>query len=550
VAQGQHALALQAFQKAAQLDGKLANVFARIGDAHCALYEYDAAELNYEHAMRLDPSDSELLVGYAISQFWQGKLTNAEQSLHQVVQKHPQHARALTLLAGVYEKLGQLDRVSAFYERALAVQPEDALTNSNYLFFLAYQSQLPPEDYLSQAKLWALRTLQPGQRQWAKEQAKRRKWQLLNRVGRRLRVGYVSGDFRQHAVATFIERLFAQHDTNRIELFAYCANTYSDDVTQRIRQLVDYWHSVGHLTDEALHALIETHEIDVLIDLSGHTAHNRLGVFARRAAPVQATYLGYFASTGLSEMDFWIADEVLVPSDHTSHFVESVWRLPRLWASYNGRSDAPAVIERNTVLRPMTIGCFNNLSKISLESLNLWALILRELVGAKLILKAEALDDLANRKRVADVLLAHGVAAHRFELIGSATSWFDYMALFNQLDVALDPVGSHSGVTTTCDALWMGVPVVTLAGNRLSQRHSASLLAALGRDSWVAESHAQYVKSVISLAQNCESHHRAVQREHMRQSTLCDAKGLAVALENAFETMFDQRVQCNFLAAP
>ncbi|MCX7180817.1 MAG: acetylglucosamine transferase, partial [Proteobacteria bacterium] len=366
---------------------------------------------------------------------------------------------------------------------------------------LAYHGLVPSEKLLTESMQWQAQVISRA----ASEAARRREFPVAPRDGRRLRVGYVSGDFRHHAVSYFVESLFRLHDRSRVELFAYSAVGTRDDVTGSLMGLADHWEVIAGLSDEAARQRIEADAIDVLIDLSGHTAHNRLGVFALRAAPVQAHYLGYFATTGLTEMDYWVGDPVLLPELANDHYTETIWRLPRVWVSYQGRDDAPSSHWRPTEDGTVWLGSFNQLNKLTPATLASWAKLLHALPAGRLLLKTRELVEPANRKRIEDAMAAHGIGTERMELVAHTDGWTDHMALYDLMDIALDPIGGVGGGTTTCDALWMGVPVVTLSGD-VEQRRSM----------------------------------RFSQREKMRNSPLCDAAGLARSLEDAYEVMFDR----------
>ncbi|KAF0201699.1 MAG: Tetratricopeptide TPR1 repeat-containing [Gallionellaceae bacterium] len=337
-----------------------------------------------------------------------------------------------------------------------------------------------------------------------------------------MKVAYVSGDFRKHATSYFAEQLFAQHDHARIELFAYSNNHARDDVTERLNKLVDHWLPVAGMSDLAVCERIAADGIDVLIDLSGHSAHNRLGVFAHRAAPVQATYM-YFASTGLSEMG------------------EQVWRLPRTWLSYQTIAAAPAINWHPAVAGTIRLGCFNNLGKITPQTLRLWAQVLHALPEGRLLLKNKDIADAGNRQRILAELAAYGIDAERIEL-QPGSDWADYMAQHDRVDIALDPVGGHGGGTSTCDALWMGVPVIHLLGEHVGARFAASMLDAIGHSEWIARSEIEYIDKVIALARNSELRKklRVSQRDVMARSPLCDAKNLACVLEDAYYGMYER----------
>jgi predicted O-linked N-acetylglucosamine transferase (SPINDLY family) len=253
---------------------------------------------------------------------------------------------------------------------------------------------------------------------------------------------------------------------------------------------------------------------------------------------VQATYL-YFASTGLSEMDYWIGDEVLSPPEIDAQFSETIWRLPRVWLSYKTITDAPAPSWQPASDGKIWLGSFNNLGKITPQTLQLWARILHALPEGHLLIKNKDLADADNQLRIKEELASLGISSNRIEL-QSSSNWGDYMAMHDRLDIALDPVGGHGGGTSTCDALWMGVPVIHLAGEHVGSRFAASLLNAIGHSEWIAHSENEYVEKTISLARDVELRKqlRFSQRNKMSTSPLCDAQGLARSLEEAYRSMF------------
>jgi protein O-GlcNAc transferase len=437
--------------------------------------------------------------------------------------------------------LGQLDDAVASYRRALEIKPDyTEAPHSNLLFLQSYRALLDPQEYLSLARGWERACLPEQDRQEARD----RTFQRKPLARRRLRVGYVSGDYRGHAVSYFVEQLFACHDRARIELFAYATHSLRDAVTERLQALVEHWVSLVGISDSAAVERIESDGIDVLIDLSGHTAHNRLGIFSRRAAPVQAHYLGFFASTGLTQMDYWIGDAILTPRETDSHFSEQVWRLPRVWVSYEGKTDAPLPDWQPARDATVWMGSFNNLGKLTPTTLRLWAKVLHALPEGRLLLKTKELADAGNRRRILDAMASYGISPERIELQDNNVTpgWPAHMAYYNRLDIAPDPVGAVGGGTTTCDALWMAVPVITLKGDRMASRMTTSMLNAIGRPEWIAQSEEEYIDKVVALARNVEHRKelRLAQRNRIAPSPLCDARGLALSLETAYFEMFDQ----------
>ena len=470
----------------------------------------------------------------------QGKLDEAIASCNKALSLKPDYAMAHNNLGVALKEQGRLDEAAESHRKALSFKPDYAQAYSNLLFLYAYHGLCDSQQYLSEARRWEQACVPTRDR----DAARNRPMQRAPLSGRRLRVGYVSGDYRQHAMSYFVERLFGHHDRAQVEIFAYSNNTRRDAVTERIKPLADRWLDIVGMSDAAVRERIEADGIDVLVDLSGHTAHHRLGVFARRAAPVQAHYLGFFASTGLTEMDYWIGDDIVTPATLDGHFSETVWRLPRVWVSYDGKADAPSVDWQPAQDGNICVGSFNALGKLTPSTLSLWARVLHALPEARLLLKTRQLSDAGNRERIFDAMAAQGIARDRIDLHDSAITpdWTSHMAYYNKLDIALDPVGGLGGATTTCDALWMAAPVVTLIGDRMASRTSASMVTALGNPEWIAQSEAEYIDKVVALARAVEHRRklRATQRRRMAKSALCDARDFAANLEDAYHEMFER----------
>ncbi|MBN9531466.1 MAG: tetratricopeptide repeat protein [Alphaproteobacteria bacterium] len=358
--------------------------------------------------------------------------------------------------------------------------------------------------------------------------------------GDRLRVGYVSPDLRHHSCAWFIEPLVERHDPRRVETFAYAEVPAPDAVTSRLQRHFAHWQRTDGLDDEALARRIADDRIDVLVDLAGHFHGNRLAVFARRPAPVQASWLGYNATTGLDAMDWKLVDDWLAPAGQPlDWFAEGLWRLPRLSHCWRPSADAPVPRRGDG---PLTLGSFNNLAKLSGVTLAAWAEILRRLPGARLLLKADQAADRVVQARLRARFAAHGVAEERIAFMPYAPSQAEHLALYAEIDVALDPF-PYNGTTTTCEALWMGVPVVALAGQRLVARVGASLLGATGLDELVAADVDGYVARAVAVAGDRER--RAGWRHGLRAliagSPLRDETGFARAMEQAYAGMVDRR---------
>ncbi|MBX9724336.1 MAG: hypothetical protein K2X81_23205, partial [Candidatus Obscuribacterales bacterium] len=349
-------------------------------------------------------------------------------------------------------------------------------------------------------------------------------------------------DFRSHVLGGFIEPLLGGHDAKAVEIFCYSQGIADDAVTRRCRAQADHWRDIAGKDDAAVAEMIRADGLHVLEDLSCHTAGNRLGVFARKPAPVQVTHIGAFATTGLDSMDYWITDGVLHPPDTAELAAEAIWRLRRCWVGWRPPADAPDIAPPPSLSgRPVTFGSFNNLAKLTPRTIALWSRVLAALPGSRLLLKDRKLQEAAERNRLHQAFAAHGIAPGRLEMKAYVASAKAHLELYNDMDLALDPVPC-TGAGTTVEALWMGVPVVTLAGSVMLERQGASLLAAIGRGEWITGSEDGYVALALSLAHDgtARAALRASQRGRMAASELCDERGFAAAVEAAYRTMWEK----------
>jgi predicted O-linked N-acetylglucosamine transferase (SPINDLY family) len=548
-----------ALKPAASYHASLAEVLTMLG-------QWEPAAASYRAALASEPRNAQARygLGYVLRQL--GQVEEAIRNYQQALSIKPDLAAAHNDLGIIYKQQNRFGEAASSYRKALALQSgnaewhfnlgsaligggerESAVASfrtavarglgdveaySDLLFLSASQVLLDPSEYLAFARGW----------NGCLPSAPVRSFERSAPAGRRLRVGYVSADFYQHAVSYFMEPLLAAHDRERVELFAYASNARTDAVTARLQALVEHWVPAADLNHAALAERIIADRIDVLVDLSGHTAYNRMPVFATRVAPVQVHYLGYFASTGLKEMDYWIGDAAMTPAALDDHFSEQVWRLPRTTVAYGGNADAPPTAWQPAADGKVWLGSFHALIKLTPQTLALWARLLRELPEANLLLKTRELADAGKRQQLHAALVEQGIAPERFELQDGSTtpSWAEHMAYYDRLDIALDPVGTWSGNTTTCDALWMGVPVVALMGDRSILRMTGPMLDALGHSEWTAESEDEYVEKAVALARAVELRRRlrAGQREKMLASPLCDAGDLARQLESAYAEMY------------
>ncbi len=351
---------------------------------------------------------------------------------------------------------------------------------------------------------------------------------------KKLRIGYLSPDFREHAVARFIEPILECHDKNKFAIIAYFNREVEDPVTTRLKPFFDEWNSVKELDDNKLFDLIRNDVIDILVDLAGHTDGNRLMVFAKKPAPIQMTYLGYPNTTGLPTVDYRITDEITDPPGKTDqYYSESLLRLAGCFLCFRPESDCPPVSALPAYQNEyVTFGCFNNSMKINSDIVEAWSEILNALPSSRLILRAKVFSD----ERAKSLLLQQfdrcGVAQENIILTPYVATNYAALGLYNLVDISLDTF-PYNGTTTTCESLWMGVPVITRAGNTHVSRVSMSILKALNLDAFVAYSKNEYIKNAIKLAHDLSrlAELRKSLRSRMRDSELTNGKRFTQKLE-------------------
>lgn len=358
---------------------------------------------------------------------------------------------------------------------------------------------------------------------------------------RRLRVGYVSGDFRTHSVGFFLSAVFRGHDPSAVEIYCYSGSADEDDLTGFFKSRAAVWRSTVGIGDAELAAIVREDQIDILVDLSGHTHGQRLPVFARRPAPVQVTWLGYPDTTGLKAINYRITDAIADPPGNADRLSsERLVRLPEGFLCYTAPATMPEVAPLPAIGRGfVTFGSFNNLVKVTAGTLDLWAAILKRVPGSRLFLKHKWLGEPDMQARVLNLFERRGVARDRIELSGKLEAHEQHFVAYGGVDIALDTF-PYNGATTTCEALWMGVPVITLAGDRHAARVGASILTRVGLKDLVATRPQEYVDIAARLAGDLPALAalRAGLRAQVAGSPLCDGDRFARDLEAAYRVMW------------
>jgi Flp pilus assembly protein TadD len=426
---------------------------------------------------------------------------------------------------------GRHEEAIQCHRRALDLDPTFVRGYSNLLLTLHYQPDPDPDALFLEHLRWGkahgdVAVLPPPQNN--------------NDPNRCLRVAYISNDFRTHSVAYFIEPLLFAHSRDVVEVWCYTSLQDGDTTTGRLRSLADRWREIAGMSPRAAAQRIRNDRIDILVDLGGHTSSDILRVFAHRPAPVQITYLGYPDTTGLPSIDYRLCDEATDPREEPSRCTEEVIRLPGCFLCYQPFGANPPVTRLPAARNGhVTFGSFNNLAKINQRVVALWADLLRQVEEARLFIKNPSFTDPPTRDRYYELFQAHGVPRERIDLQGRTETVADHLALYGRLDIALDTF-PYNGTTTTCEALWMGVPVITLTGSTHAGRVGTSLLRTVGLRELVARDRDHYLEIAAGLAADREylAALRTSLRDRLMSSPLCDAEPFTRHLEETYRTLW------------
>ena len=570
---GRREEAVTAFRKAIQLQPEVAESHYNLGITLCELGRPSEAVEVYQTALGLHPGHFSAQLNLGVALTMAGRMDEALAHYRTVLRREPGNVSIAVNLGNLLKDLARLDEAVEIYRVALSYAPDDfnvlnnlgvalkdsseieasldcirrsmaacpnrAEVHSNLIFTSFFHPSLPASEIAAEMRRWSVAHEFPLRNE-------RRSHSNDRSPDRRLRIGYASPDFRDHVVGRTLLPCFEAHDREQFEFFCYSGASVSDDVTERFRARADGWRETSYLTDAQLAEQIRTDRIDVLVDLALHTGFNRLLAFARKPAPVQLAWLGYPGATGLEAMDCRITDRYLDPAgeDRAGSFEEPI-RLPDAWCCYQPHDCSPEVsVLPMSSGQPVTFGSFNNFTKINKRVLELWAEILQTIDGSRLLLVLKGSGQDKTRRFFEE----RGINADRVEFLSYYAAAADeagksappeFLLRYHHIDIALDPF-PYNGMTTTCDALWMGVPVVALIGEATLGRASYSLLCNVGLPELAAASEADYVRIAIELARDLPrlEELRTNLRARVKNSPLLDAPRFARNLEIVFRDVW------------
>lgn len=564
---GQLEEALDSYNQALRLQPAMPAAWFNKGMLCHSRGDLDQAEACYREVLRFDSDFAPACINLGNVLFIRGDVQEAESCYRRAVALQPDSVDALANLGKLLQSAGRFSHAESFFRRALAVQPQLADLHNELGMSLNGEARtaeaadafrqavaLQPDFYTASSNLLLTlnysEDLAPGQvfnehRQWGRA-AEARVTPYREHPGtpdpdRRLRIGYISPDFRDHSVACFFAPLLANHDAAVVETFCYSDVQQPDAVTRQLMGDADHWRATAGMSDMQAAERVRADCIDILVDLAGHTARNRLALFAARPAPLQVTWLGYPNTTGLSVMDYRLTDGWADPEGTTEQYhTESLLRLPGGFLCYRPLTVTPdPAVCPSPAAGHVTFGSFNSFVKMAPGVLQAWTSILQSVPGSRLLLKNFSLNDPEIRTRCLDTFRSLGIGSERLELHGTLLAKQDHLELYRRIDIALDTF-PYNGTTTTCEALWMGVPVVTLAGDRHAGRVGVSLMHSLGLPQLVATRQDEYTSLAVALAFDIDQRQqwRTLLRTQMESSSLCNGAEFALSAEQAYRGMW------------
>ncbi len=530
--------AVNCYQKVLALKPDHAEACIALGNVFQEQGRLDEAIASYRRALAIKPDYAEAYNNLGIIFDDTGRLEEAVGCLRKALELKPDFAEAYVGLGNAFTDQGKLDEAIASYRKTISLKPDYLVAYDNLLMTMTTHPACQPTEYLAEARAYGAMVAGLAKPYSA--------WSVSSDVRdeRPLRVGLVSGDLKAHPVGFFLEGIAASLNPARVELVAYVTGTQEDMVTTRIKRLFAAWNSLVGMSDADAARRIRDDGVHLLIDLAGHTAHNRLPLFAWKPAPVQVSWLGYWASTGVPGMDYLLADRVSVPQQQQAQFTETIWYLPDTRLCFTPPADSakiplsPLPMMRNGYI---TFGSFQKLGKINAGVLALWGRIFRALPNARLRLQNRQMNCPVAREQIRDQLASYGIAPERVA-IEREVPREDYLAAHAEVDIILDTFPFPGG-TTTCEALWMGVPTLTLAGATMLGRQGASMLACAGLDDWIASDEEDYVARAAFHAMDIErlAQLRMGLRGRVKDSPLFDGARFAQNLEQALHEMWHNR---------
>ena len=483
-------------KKCLKINSKSINTFILLGNLYTKLNQDKKSEKYFREILKINSEDSDAY--YSLGNLYK-KMANYEKAIDNyklAIKFNKNYFPAYNNLGTLYQEIGKFDLAILNFKSVIKINPKFSEVYQNYLFCLNFSKYFDLNLYFELVKKYkqSLPKINLD---------KINQFQKVKKTNKKIRIGFVSGDYGNHPVSYYLLNTINYINNKTFELIAYSNSNRMDEITLELKKKFKVWRKINHLNDTEVINLVNKDSIDILFDLSGHTAKNRLSIFVNKIAPVQVTWLGYNASTGLKEIDYIIVDPYVVPLSDQKYFAEKIFQLPNTFQCISIKDDIKINLSRYKNKRDIIFGSFNNLSKINDNVIDLWSQILKKVENSKLFLKAKQLDNLTIVENIKKKFQKNGINTGKIITEGKSKTREEMLKKYNQIDIALDPF-PYSGITTSLEASWMGVPLLTKKGNNFYSRIGTSINKNLDMEDWIANNEKDYILKAISKTSDLE----------------------------------------------
>jgi predicted O-linked N-acetylglucosamine transferase (SPINDLY family) len=519
-------------KKCLKINSKSTDTLLLLGNLYNKLNQEKKSEKYFREILKINSEDSNAY--YSLANLYKKKVDyeKAIDNYKFAIKFNKNYFAAYNNLGALYQEIGKFDLAILNFKSVIKINPSFSGAYQNYLFCLNFSKYFDLNLYLRLAQEFkqSLPKIDLG---------KIRQFPKIKKTDKKIRIGFVSGDYGNHPVSNYLLNTINHISDEKFKLIAYSNSNRMDEITLEFKKIFNVWRKINHLNDTEVINLVKKDSVDILFDLSGHTAKNRLSIFINKPAPVQVTWLGYNASTGLKEIDYIIGDPYVVPLSDQKYFTEKIFQLPNTFQCISINDDIKIDQSRYQDKKNVTFGSFNNLSKINDNVIDIWSEILKRVENSKLFLKAKQLDNLKIVENIRKKFQKNGISTEKIITEGRSKTREEMLKKYNQIDIALDPF-PYSGITTSLEANWMGVPLLTKKGNNFYSRTGVSINKNLGMDDWIANNDKDYISKAISKASDLKKLFQIKKelRNKFLKSPLSNAKQYAKHFENCLNLIW------------
>ncbi|MBO6489963.1 MAG: tetratricopeptide repeat protein [Pelagibacteraceae bacterium] len=519
-------------KKCLKINSKSTDTLLLLGNLYNKLNQEKKSEKYFREILKINSEDSNAY--YSLANLYKKKVDyeKAIDNYKFAIKFNKNYFAAYNNLGALYQEIGKFDLAILNFKSVIKINPSFSGAYQNYLFCLNFSKYFDLNLYLRLAQEFkqSLPKIDLG---------KIRQFPKIKKTDKKIRIGFVSGDYGNHPVSNYLLNTINHISDEKFKLIAYSNSNRMDETTIELKKRFNVWRKINHLNDTEVINLVKKDSVDILFDLSGHTAKNRLSIFVNKPAPVQVTWCGYNASTGLKEIDYIIGDPYVVPLSDQKYFTEKIFQLPNTFQCISINDDIKIDQSRYQDKKNVTFGSFNNLSKINDNVIDIWSEILKRVENSKLFLKAKQLDNLKIVENIRKKFQKNGISTEKIITEGRSKTREEMLKKYNQIDIALDPF-PYSGITTSLEANWMGVPLLTKKGNNFYSRTGVSINKNLGMDDWIANNDKDYISKAISKASDLKKLFQIKKelRNKFLKSPLSNAKQYAKHFENCLNLIW------------